>query len=301
MKIAKGDSYVTVKPKIFDSFKCAASECTDTCCAGWEIYVDEDTAGYYTALDGEVGKYVRENLNICEDGILLCREGERCPFLRCDNLCELILKLGEDRVCEICREHPRFYSTDINLTEAGIGLCCVEAARLWLESPPEFIFEEDGYPLTEYEKEKLERQMFIIEYLVDESATLGEKFAELIGEKTDAELYMRLRELYSRLEVLDAGFPKRFSDIPKATNDARFSRLAAYFVFRYYFELGEELCLKFTAVSLIMIAAMDGELVCAAKDYSKEIEYDTDNLDMIYAFIEDCDSLGGLCREVFVK
>ncbi len=297
----KGDIGVTVKPKFFDSFKCIASECSDTCCAGWEIYVDEDTAEYYSALDGEVGEYVRRNLNTCEDGILLCREGERCPFLRCDNLCELILRLGEDSICEICREHPRFYSTDVNLTEARIGLCCEEAARLWLDSPTEFLLEDDGYPLTDDEKGSLERQMAIIDYLVAGEGTLGGRFVRLLGDKADAELYTRLRELYSKLEVLDREFPKRFSDVPNPAYDIRFSRLAAYFVFRYYFELGEELCLKFTAASLIMIAAMGGEVNKAAKDYSKEVEYDTDNLDMICAFIEECDGLGGLCKNVFKK
>ena len=300
-KSLKGDRYMTVKPKFFDSFKCTASECTDTCCAGWEIYVDGDTAEYYTALDGEVGEYIRENLSVCEDGILLCREGEKCPFLRHDKLCEIILKLGEDSICEICREHPRFYSTDINLTEAGIGLCCPEATRLWLDSPTEFVFNEDGYPLTEDEKNKLGRQMFIIEYLVSGERTLGEKLAELLGENYDDELYEKLRELYSKLEVLDSDFPKRFSEFIEATDDARFSRLASYFVFRYYFELGEELCLKFTAASLVMVASMSGELKTAAKDYSKEVEYDTDNLDMIYSFLENCDCLGGLCKKVFLK
>ena len=37
------------KPSFFDQFKCIGSACTDTCCAGWEIEVDETTAeGYLT-------------------------------------------------------------------------------------------------------------------------------------------------------------------------------------------------------------------------------------------------------------
>ena len=42
------------KPSFFDQFKCIGSACTDTCCAGWEIEVDETTAeGYLTDKDGE--------------------------------------------------------------------------------------------------------------------------------------------------------------------------------------------------------------------------------------------------------
>ena len=37
------------KPSFFDQFKCIGSACTDTCCAGWEIEVDETTAEGYLA------------------------------------------------------------------------------------------------------------------------------------------------------------------------------------------------------------------------------------------------------------
>ena len=43
------------KPSFFDQFKCIGSACTDTCCAGWEIEVDETTAeGYLTEKDAFV-------------------------------------------------------------------------------------------------------------------------------------------------------------------------------------------------------------------------------------------------------
>lgn len=40
------------KPSFFDQFKCIGSACTDTCCAGWEIEVDETTAQGYLAEKG---------------------------------------------------------------------------------------------------------------------------------------------------------------------------------------------------------------------------------------------------------
>ncbi|MBQ2765502.1 MAG: flagellin lysine-N-methylase [Clostridia bacterium] len=288
-----------IKPEFFDKFKCIAGKCSDTCCAGWEIYADPQTADYYSMIPGENGDYVRSHLTKFDDGILLCLEGERCPFLRGDNLCELIIRLGEDSLCDICREHPRFYAETENLIEMGVGLCCPEAARLWLESPCDFIFEEDQYQPTQKEKEMLDRQMKLIDYLANGEGLLGERFCSLLGcGKSNDALYSELCKLYSSLELLDARFAERFYANPREFSDKRMAKLAAYFVFRYYFELGEEMCLKFCAASLIMIASLDGELGSSAKDYSKEVEYDTDNLERIYAFLSDCNSLGPLCAKM---
>lgn len=290
---------MTVKPKHYEKFKCIASECPDTCCAGWEIDVDEDTADFYSNISGADGEFVRDKLIDTAEGHKLCLEGERCRFLRDDNLCELIMRFGEDALCDICREHPRFYTEYGNLMAAGMGLCCPEAARLWLSEPCEFILTEDGYDLTPEEREAANDMLELIESVAFGGGTLGERLASIIGDDGENDgLYSELCELYSSAEVLDKGFPGRFSSSPLATSDKRCINLAAYFIFRYYLEIGREMTIKFTAASLIMIAAMGGELDISAKDYSKEIEYDTDNLDMIYGFLSGCRGLGALCRTV---
>ena len=93
-----------IKPNFYDAFHCTAAACSDTCCAGWEIDVDPDTVEYYENLEGELGDRLREELCDLPDGTVCFRlgENERCPFLDDDNLCELILKLGDDALCEIC-------------------------------------------------------------------------------------------------------------------------------------------------------------------------------------------------------
>lgn len=289
-----------VKPKHYDKFKCVASACTDTCCAGWEIDVDTDTADLYASLEGEVGGFVSEKLICTPDGQKLCLEGERCRFLREDNLCELILRLGEDALCDICREHPRFYTYFGGITEMGVGLCCPEGARLWLDEAFELTSEADGEQADGEAVLELERQKEILGLLADEDLSLGEILASLMDDDDSDGLYPELRRLYSSIEVLDEGFPKRFAEQPVTVTDRRMRRLAAYFVFRYFFELGEELTIKFTAASLIMIGAMGGELAESCKDYSKEVEYDTDNVDRICAFVSDSLGLAELCRRVLV-
>ncbi|MBQ2667663.1 MAG: flagellin lysine-N-methylase [Clostridia bacterium] len=124
-----------IKPNFYDRFRCTASACSDTCCAGWEIDIDPDTRKYYEELEGPFGDRLREQIEETPEGIACFRlgEGDRCPFLTDDNLCELILELGENSLCEICREHPRFYEQIGDRMEMGIGLCCEEACRLLFE------------------------------------------------------------------------------------------------------------------------------------------------------------------------
>lgn len=287
-----------IRPKHYEKFKCVASACTDTCCAGWEIDVDTDTADIYASLEGTVGGFIRDRLICTPEGQKLCLEGERCRFLREDNLCELILRLGEDALCDICREHPRFYSCFGGITEMGVGLCCPEGARLWLDEALELITEDDGEGADAEGILELERQKVILGLLTDSAVPLGELLASLMDDDGSAGLYPWLRQLYSSVEVLDEGFPQRFAELPVTVSDSRFRRLAAYFVYRYFFEFGEELTIKFTAASLIMIAAMDGDIEVSCKDYSKEVEYDTDNLDKICGFLSDCRGLAALCRRV---
>lgn len=124
-----------IKPNFYDRFRCTASQCSDTCCAGWEIDIDPDTRAYYEELECAFGDRLREQIDELPEGGACFRLGdlERCPFLNDDNLCEVILELGEDALCEICREHPRFYEQIGDRMEMGVGLCCEEACRLLFE------------------------------------------------------------------------------------------------------------------------------------------------------------------------
>ncbi len=131
-----------IKPNFYDRFRCTAAACSDTCCAGWEIDIDPDTKAYYEELEGAFGERLREQIEELPDGMACFRltDEERCPFLTDDNLCEVIQTLGEDGLCEICREHPRFYEQLGDRMEMGVGLCCEEACRLLFEQTEPITF-----------------------------------------------------------------------------------------------------------------------------------------------------------------
>ena len=75
-------------PKYYENFSCIAGQCEDTCCAGWEIDIDDKSYAYYMSVPGEFGsrlrKYIREYSADGEDvyemhGFKL-QEGNAAPF-----------------------------------------------------------------------------------------------------------------------------------------------------------------------------------------------------------------------------
>lgn len=131
------------KPSFFDQFKCIGSACTDTCCAGWEIEVDETTAQGYLAEKGAFGDRLRHEIGSEPGEYFFKLQNNRCPFLNKENLCDIFINLGEDRLCDICREHPRFYNWFGDYTEVGLGLCCEEAERLLFSNSKPLTFVEE--------------------------------------------------------------------------------------------------------------------------------------------------------------
>lgn len=151
---------VFVKPDFYDAFFCKADACGDTCCAGWEIDIDPQTLDRYRRTTGAFGEKLRKNIDISgETASFHLLEGDICPFLEPDGLCEIYRTLGGDALCEICREHPRFYTWLNGRTEAGLGLCCEKACELLLqrEAPLTFLEEDDGQDPPDAETDELIR------------------------------------------------------------------------------------------------------------------------------------------------
>lgn len=127
----------TCCPGFYFKFQCLASKCSDTCCAGWEIEIDEKTETLYKNISGDFGNKLKANI---ENGQFKLLPDERCPFLTPNNLCEIYSNLGKNSLCAICKEHPRFKEWFGDYMEQGLGLCCEEAIRLLLnETSLEFI------------------------------------------------------------------------------------------------------------------------------------------------------------------
>mgnify|MGYP003290866701 CR=1 FL=1 len=260
---------IYIKPSFFDDFKCIADRCTDTCCAGWEVDIDENTLDFYKNAEGSYYDEIRKNITVSDDGsqcFKLC-ENDRCVFLNENNLCKIIMNCGEKALCEICKEHPRFYEWFPGVTECGLGLCCEEVCRLLLEKEDEVTLVEsnDFKPIEMKDKEEtVVSDMYIVisglrqcffDILFNKALTLNEK-TEKIVLKTERfcseELALRntieIVEAYKKTEPIDGEWTEYINNIyenvenysrkrkelsAKNENNIFYSKILAYIFYRH--------------------------------------------------------------------
>lgn len=124
---------ITHFPLYYKDFKCIASRCKESCCsAGWQIFIDQKTADFYKSVPGDFGQKLRDSITFSNPPEFILTKNGRCPFLNNNNLCDIYSKLGPERLCQICTEHPRFYECFNSFVECGLGIYCEEACRIIL-------------------------------------------------------------------------------------------------------------------------------------------------------------------------
>jgi len=119
-------------PEYYEEFSCIASRCKDSCCAGWEIDIDEESYAYYSSREGAFGDRLRESMYVAEDGgyRFKLKGPKRCAMLNDNNLCDLYTALGEEALCEVCTDYPRFSLFYRDVEQKGLSLSCEEAGRI---------------------------------------------------------------------------------------------------------------------------------------------------------------------------
>ena len=295
----------TFAPDYYKSFKCIAGECRHTCCAGWEIDIDEETAEYYRNVPGEFGKKLRRGIDFCEGcASFVLQEGERCPFLNEKGLCEIILNLGEDALCQVCDDHPRFRNFFSGRTEVGLGLCCEAAAKLILEkqSKTELLeIADDGEDdaINEEEAKFLALREKIFAVLQDRKVGIDErteKMLGLCGAKLPRKSAAQWAEIFEKLERLDEGWSvvlekiKTDENAPPLEETAK-EQLLCYFVFRHLAgvlddgRLGERAAFAALGCYMVEKAAAHIGLLEAARLYSSEVEYSDENTEALLSML----------------
>lgn len=121
-------------PDYYRDFQCIADQCKDSCCIGWEIMIDMDSYRKYQKVQGKFHDQLMNGIEYGNPPVFHLDSCERCVFLNEKNLCNIYIQLGEDALCEICTQHPRFHNEYGTICQSGLGMACEEAARLIFES-----------------------------------------------------------------------------------------------------------------------------------------------------------------------
>ena len=291
-------------PSYYRDFACIADRCRHSCCIGWEIDVDDVSLKRYTALTDGYGKRIVESISL--DGtphFKLC-EGDRCPHLNGAGLCRIILSLGEDYLCDICREHPRFYHDTVRGKEVGLGMACEEACRLILQSDAYQDFVE--VEVLDGEAEGMDFDVLpyrarLYALLSDRSVPYADRLRAVYAEygiSPDVLADGEWRELLDSLEYLDSAHRAMLAGYTSSLDTPRWlekplERALAYFIFRHCSQSYDEddfLCaLGFCLFCERLLASLAKEveednfdaLICLAQTVSEELEYSEDNTDQI--------------------
>ncbi|MBQ1931715.1 MAG: flagellin lysine-N-methylase, partial [Lachnospiraceae bacterium] len=150
------------KPHFYDTFECLADRCPDTCCAGWQIVIDEDSLDKYEQVEGPFGNRLANSID-WEEGTFLQYERERrCAFLNEQNFCDIYTELAPDALCDTCRMYPRHIEMYDGLREESLSLSCPEAARIMLtcQEPTQILSWETEEEEDSFDEDEMDFLLF---------------------------------------------------------------------------------------------------------------------------------------------
>ena len=295
----------TYAPSYYAKFSCIASRCRHNCCIGWEIDVDSDTYNNYLNIEGEFGTLLKQNIVGGNNPHFKMLKGTRCPFLNKDNLCDIIVNLGEQNLCEICKLHPRFLNYFDDRVEIGLGLCCEEAARIILTNKDKMrILKFDG----EETDEGVEETSFfalrnrVLDALQDRTKGIDDRIKnalKLLGAEYKEITRKEIFDIYKPLERLDSSWDNELDRLicdevyVLSDFDIIAEQLLTYFVYRHFgdsvydglfterlrfailsYNCVKEICKSYKNISI-------EKIIDISRTYSSEVEYSDENLSEI--------------------
>lgn len=302
-----------IVPDYYKKFKCIAEKCQNSCCVGWEIDVDPDTLEKYLKILGKWhNKFIKSIDFDAEPPHFITDKQGRCPFLNKNGLCDIITELGEDALCQICYDHPRFRNYFSDRVEMGLGLCCEAAADLILgnkNKPVLVVLEEydDETPVIDDEKIFFLERDALFSIFQNRNLTIKQKMeqaATLYSFTLPSGDILSLVKKYRALERLNPEwdeflnkaeqknqpsglvFEKAEQKIPMPAE-----QLLSYFTYRYFAHeallCNQKSTVKFileaTYFCLALTFAYYGELTTenftnTCRLFSLEVEYSEDNI-----------------------
>ena len=306
-------------PAYYDTFRCLAGACPDSCCKEWAVAIDPEAEAKYRALPGPLGDAHRAAM-VKEDGdiILTLTPDRRCPMWREDGLCRIQAQLGEECLCHTCSQFPRLRHDYGDFIELGLEFSCPEAARLIFSGEGRDIVtaQAPGGEAPEYAPEDmallLRSRQEALSIIDSTDYTPGQALAVLLlygyaiqeqldgGEADTFDQEHALAEarriaavgdsaaliaLYQDLEILTADWRQQLAAPMGSFWGKQHLTLARYLIERYWLQAISDLDLvcrvKFIIASCLVVKLLGGDIAVTAQRYSKEIENDAQNVDTL--------------------
>lgn len=200
-----------VRPDYYEEFSCIASDCPDTCCAGWQIMVDEDSLERYQQEKSEYREHLYKGIKWRQCSFKQDKTG-RCYFLREDNLCDMYCNLGQESLCDTCRMYPRHTEEFENVREISLSISCPVVAELLMnrmepvsfktwEDDEEEEFEEFDYFLYSALEDTREDMLKVIQ---NRQLPLKDRLTWVLSEAN------RMQELYDEGELAEFIFDQEY-------------------------------------------------------------------------------------------
>ncbi len=228
------------KPKYYPDFQCIAGSCPDTCCAGWQIVIDEESLEKYSNINSDFGTRLLNSIDWYQG--IFEQYNRRCSFLNEENLCDIYQELGPEALCQTCRQYPRHVEEFEDLREYSLSLSCPEAARIMLSVKEKTEFEETEDLAEENEEDYQDFDLLLFERLEEareliftviqnRSLDLGKRMAVLLlfsfeiqealdrGELFELELEACLEDILKREEK--GSFKARFRNMKAMADDLK--------------------------------------------------------------------------------
>lgn len=298
---------MTIFPTFFRTFACKADKCRHTCCQKWVINIDPESAGKYRNTKGSLGEELRAWMSTDEADNPCFKLNEKgyCHFLNEQGLCRLVLEKGPKFLCQICRDHPRFYvySCDEHLdredTLAGTGLACEETVELLMAEDGEIVFETDdgSFPIyfddltsTHFMKLPKELQSFHPDFKKEYIDRLLKRLEET--NPIDTEWTESLHFIKDHKEEL----VKKAEGLMKEISPIFLTNLYRYIIYRQMceFEMYDPEDIAFysgESVTFILLEyARTHDLIRSVTRWSEQVEYDTENVYILLDRISEMDT-----------
>ena len=209
------------KPQYYDNFTCIADRCPDTCCAGWQIVIDDISLENYGKISGTFGERLQKSID-WEEGIFRQNQ-RRCAFLNQENLCDLYRELGADSLCDTCRMYPRHVEEYEDLREFSLSLSCPVAAEMILGCKEQVRFLEEEDDVEEQEEEYEDFDIILFDWLEEAREVL----LEVIQDRSlpvSSRMLVLLNVSFLSQKALDQGILLEMdlrAEVEKAVSESR--------------------------------------------------------------------------------